>query len=305
MTKETRWLLNEKYSGIKTPEFFADLERLERGEPLAYIIGWVDFLGCRIDLSARPLIPRPETEFWVEKAILNIQRDYHVSSGRSIHGSLKKNTPTQKRVLDLFAGSGCIGISLLKHLPHAIVDFGEKDPRMCEQIKKNIAQNNIDPTRARIIQTDVFSNTDNPSDLGLSEMDEIRGAGKATRETYSHMLTELRCPRNEEVRHLRKSYDYIFANPPYIDPEKKDSVQDSVLHHEPHKALFADERGLHFIKKLLTKAGAHLNQEGLIYVEFGEAQKEAVAPLAKKLGWKSKFFKDQFGKWRVVELCKK
>ncbi len=140
-TTEQDWLLKEKYAGIPSAGYEADLERLEAGEPLAYVIGWVDFLDSRIDLYDRPLIPRPETEWWT-KAVIS-----HQSSGNS----------QAIKILDIFAGSGCIGIALLKHLPHARVDFGEKDPKLCALIKKNIQLNNIDSSRARIIESDIFS----------------------------------------------------------------------------------------------------------------------------------------------------
>lgn len=262
MTKEIKWLLNEKYSGKETPKYFADLKRLEAGEPLAYVIGWVDFLGCRIDLSMRPLIPRPETEFWVEKAISAIQTNYHSFSDRQNYGSSKNGAVTGGRgatvkILDLFSGSGCIGVALLKHLPNAVVDFGEKDPRLCKQIKKNLTLNNIDPARACVTATDVFS--------------RISG-----------------------------TYDLILANPPYIDPSYKFTVQDSVLVHEPHRALFAKDNGLFFIKKLLGEASSHLYPNGTMCVEFGHSQKSAIAKLAQSMGWKSKFMKDQFGRWRAV-----
>lgn len=106
-----------------------------------YARGWVPFLGTTIRLDSRPLIPRVETEFWVEKAIAMI---YH--SARPV------------RVLDLFAGSGCIGSAVLKHVPGATVDFGEIEPRHFPTIEKSLKENDIDPARARLIQTDVFSN---------------------------------------------------------------------------------------------------------------------------------------------------
>lgn len=275
MTKEARWLLNEKYAGKKTPGYFADLKRLGAGEPLAYVIGWVDFLGCRIDLSprlphgrgqVRPLIPRPETEFWVEKAISTIRTNYHDSSDRSIHGSSRNRMATGVRgagvkILDLFAGSGCIGVALLKHLPNAMADFGEKDSRLCKQIKKNLALNGISPARARVIKTDVLSG-------------------------------------------ITGTYDYIFANPPYIDPAKKRTVQSSVLKYEPREALFAKEHGLFFIKKLLAEGEDRLRKGGTMYIEFGQGQKSELEKLARTYRWSTAFTKDQFGKWRMVKIIK-
>ncbi len=95
MTQDEVWLLREKYQGVKTDAFFEDCARLKNGEPLAYIIGSIPFLNTTIFLDAHPLIPRPETEFWVEKAIAHM------------------NVRAPLRILDLCAGSGCIGVAVL------------------------------------------------------------------------------------------------------------------------------------------------------------------------------------------------
>ncbi|MDP4009042.1 MAG: methyltransferase [bacterium] len=64
----------------------------------------------------------------------------------------------QLRVLDIFAGSGCIGIAILAHVPFATVDFAEKEERHLKQIEENAKENGIDPARFCVTQSDVFSN---------------------------------------------------------------------------------------------------------------------------------------------------
>lgn len=148
--KEKEWLLRDKYNGIETEEFKSDLKKLEDGEPLAYLIGWTPFLNTRIYLDSKPLIPRPETEYWVSKAIEEIR---------------KVESPT---ILDLCAGSGCIGVSVLKEIPDSKVDFVEIDPMHHDTIKKNIIENDIDISRTNIFEGDLFQNIKGEYDFILS-----------------------------------------------------------------------------------------------------------------------------------------
>jgi len=135
MQKEIGWLLKEKYNNKVSEDFYKDVKLLEAGEPVDYVIGFTEFLGCKIDLSKRTLIPRPETEYWVGKEV----------------GKIKGG-----KVLDIFSGSGCIGVSVLKSLPSLLCDFADNDKRAVEQIKINCKINNIDRKRYKIIQSDVF-----------------------------------------------------------------------------------------------------------------------------------------------------
>jgi len=113
-------------------------------EPEAYKQGSIPFLGCTIDLSLKPFIPRPETEFWVEHTI----------------ALLRKKFSPQKPVycLDLFAGSGCIGIALAHHLPNLFIDFGEVEKKYIEQIKHNLSVNQISSARAHVFRTNGLEN---------------------------------------------------------------------------------------------------------------------------------------------------
>ncbi|MFH1178515.1 MAG: HemK/PrmC family methyltransferase [bacterium] len=108
-------------------------------EPIAYTIGWQPFLGLKIYLDSRPLIPRPETEWWTEQLLTNV-------------GHLKSYI----KFLDLCAGSGAIGCAALARLPNAEVFFGEIDPAHETTILKNIRENNLDKSRSHICIGDLF-----------------------------------------------------------------------------------------------------------------------------------------------------
>ena len=133
-------LLDEKYGGdTNAPGFTRDCERLAAGEPLAYTIGWQPFFGLKIHLDSKPLVPRPETEWWTERLL----------------------TPLAKReegktFLDLCAGSGAIGCAALAALPYREVFFGEIDPAHESTIHKNVRENGLDESRARVLIGDLF-----------------------------------------------------------------------------------------------------------------------------------------------------
>lgn len=132
-------LKEEKYHGGGGEEFLRDTERLKAGEPYEYVLGYVDFLGAHIDLSLKPMIPRPETAFWVKRAIEELKT---------------KEGPL--RLADTFAGAGNVALALLVNLPNATVDISELDPNLKMQIEKNLVLNNIAPERARVITASVL-----------------------------------------------------------------------------------------------------------------------------------------------------
>jgi release factor glutamine methyltransferase len=102
------------------------------------------FLNCKIDTSKGVFIPRPETEFWTKKAIKEIQN--YITLYRS----------NELKILDIFAGSGCIGIAVLKNIRKSHVDFVDIDKKAIEQIKINLRLNKISQKRYRIIKSNVF-----------------------------------------------------------------------------------------------------------------------------------------------------
>ena len=142
MQQEKDLLIRDKYDGDASADLTKDLARLEGGEPLAYVIGWVPFMGLRIDLSSRPLIPRPETEAWTEDLIKHLEEHFG------------KEPFT---LLDLCAGSGAIGLAVLARFPQARVRFSELANAHCTQIRRNIAENGLDASRATVHIGDLFA----------------------------------------------------------------------------------------------------------------------------------------------------
>lgn len=245
-SKEFEWLLKEKYNGIQTEEFLRDVVRIEQGEPIDYVIGFSKFLGTHIDLEYKPLIPRTETEYWVEKAMQTIKNKFGDS---------------EIQVLDMFAGSGCIGIAILKHIPNVRVDFVDIDVTMTQQIQKNLELNNISKDRYRIFTSNMFETID----------------------------TEAR-------------YDVVFANPPYID-KSRNVTDDSVVMHEPHIALFAENKGMQIIEKFITEIKSFLKPECVIFVEHDDDQVERIKTLLVSQEYRNYYFHiDQFGLPRWIEI---
>lgn len=210
--------------------------------PLAYKIGWIPFIHTEIYLDSRPLIPRTETEYWVNEVIQIIHKSQILH-----HKSIK--------ILDLCAGSGCIGVAVLKEIPEASVDFVEIDSAHHDTIRKNIIENKLDASRTRIFGGDLFEN-------------------------------------------VSSTYDFILANPPYIDPDLIERVQNSVLKHEPEKALLGGKNGLEIIERILSEFPKYLRKNGVLYLEH---EPEQVSELSKHPLYKGSY-PDQFGTLRFSKF---
>jgi release factor glutamine methyltransferase len=95
------------------------------GEPVAYLIGEWEFYGLPLDISEHVLIPRPDTEVLAEKAI-----DFVSGLGEC-------------RVLDLCAGSGCVGLAVASQCPDARVVLGELSEGALRICRQNIRRNGL------------------------------------------------------------------------------------------------------------------------------------------------------------------
>lgn len=280
-------LKNEKYAGIETADFFNDAKRLEDGEPYEYVLGHVDFCGAHIDLSLRPMIPRPETAFWVTCAIEEL---------KGKEGTL--------RLADTFAGAGNVGLALLVNLRNATVDICELDPKLKEQIEINLVKNGIEDSRAQVITASALDGL--TKKIEPAYMDAIRGASEICDQAVGNSTARGANERsNEEVRHVCGLYDAIFAVPPYVPYEALPDLDKEMIEHEPHLAFFAHDNGHEFHKILIDTAWDYLNEGGTLYMEADMDHNDAIREMVKGTKWsKLEFWPDPYGATPNVVLRK-
>ncbi|MEQ6124841.1 peptide chain release factor N(5)-glutamine methyltransferase [Pseudotenacibaculum sp. MALMAid0570] len=108
------------------------IQQLQKEEPIQYIIGKTEFFGFPFYVNEDVLIPRPETEELVEWVISEAK-------------ALSKFKPEEPlNILDIGTGSGCIPISLKKHLPKANISAIDISQKALETAKNNATLNNVE-----------------------------------------------------------------------------------------------------------------------------------------------------------------
>lgn len=102
------------------------VQRRLSGEPVAYIIGEWEFFGLPLDINQEVLIPRADTELLAERGIARARE-----AGEGA------------RVLDLCAGSGCVGLAVAANVPASRVVLGELSEGALRTCKQNVRRNSL------------------------------------------------------------------------------------------------------------------------------------------------------------------
>ena len=97
-------------------------------------------------------------------------------------------------------------------------------------------------------------------------------------------------------------FDLIISNPPYISYKDKITIKDNVLKYDPHLALFAEEDGIYFYRKIIENAVHYLSKDGVIFFEIGYDQKEKIFELGKNNNFITTVYKDINNRDRIAKL---
>lgn len=252
--------------------------RRASGLPIAYITGHKEFYGYDFIVTPDVLIPKPDTEILVERAVDVIL---------SMMDARGENLLT---VCDMCTGSGCIAIAVAKTLLE-----DERVP--ADQLPKFTLADISEPA-LDIARRNAAALLSNHGSLVLSRFNFVR--------------TNLFDAITDAIK-----YDVILSNPPYIPHSMVDELlRDG--RSEPRLALDGDitlegdraraddgqtkDDGLEIIRNLIPQAQMHLAPRGTVLMETGEYNAEATAALAEAAGFNTEIHKDLEGQLRVVEI---
>lgn len=216
-------------------------------EPLQYILGRWPFLDFELAVGPGVLCPRADTELLVEEGAKRL-------AGRS-----------SPAVLDLCAGSGCVGLGVKRLCPGAHVTCLEKSPEAFRYLEQNAAS-------------------------ALPGFDEARPAAACVLGDVFGYQRQL----------APESLDLVLSNPPYVTDGEMEQLAPEVRR-EPAMALRADHEGLAFYEHIAPAYLPALRPGGWLAVEIGWRQGAAVQAVFRAAGYENvACIPDLEGRDRVV-----
>ena len=238
----------------------------KRGWPVAYLIGEKEFYGQVFKIKSPVFIPRPDTECLVSSVLSQNKKNEEVT------------------IVDLGSGSGCVGLSLLKHMHNSHLVAVDKDSAAIQLSRLNADQLGL-ANRSFFLEKDVsYLQRQDLNQTGF-EFSELRAS--------LSLVNKLQTPKLSKM--------LIVANPPYIaldDPQ----VQTEVINFESSLALFSGNKGFEHIYSWLTVAQNLLHSGEHYFFEIGAEQSHQfyIGQKVNNMYCINKF-KDLSGKVRVIQ----
>ena len=141
--------------------------------------------------------------------------------------------------------------------------------------------------------------------VGLIASDISEEALKVAKENAELNNADIKFIQSDIFNDIDEKFDIIVSNPPYIDRKDEITMKTNVLNYDPHLALFAEEEGMYFYRKIVEEAKNYLNDSGVIFFEIGHDQREKITKLADVNDYHAEVYKDLNGRDRMAFLAKK
>jgi release factor glutamine methyltransferase len=268
---------DKQFSRTEKERIRAIVRRLEKAEPVQYVLGEAEFYGLALEVNPSVLIPRPETEELVELVVRTLggcTQDENPDSGegdfdgrkpciRARSHSAQGAAGKGLKILDVGTGSGCIAIALARHLKEAEVHAIDISGKALETARRNAQRHGV---AVRFAQADVL----------------------------------------REMPPSLPPFNVIVSNPPYVRECEKNGMCANVLDFEPHVALFVpDDDPLLFYRQIASAGIEKLMPDGWLFFEINEACGDAVVRMLCEKGYRDvESIRDLSGKERMTRARK-
>jgi len=221
-------------------QLHALVKRAGQDEPVAYLTGKTEFYSIELNVTPACMIPRPETELLVERAI-EFLRARTAEDATKQDGLISGGTHTGARfVCDLCTGSGCIAVAIATNFPGAHIIAMDICDAALDVAAANVEKHHL-RERITLLCGDLF-------DPLVPQLDTSK-------------------------------FDLIVCNPPYVSAPEFEALERNVKDYEPKLALFAGDDGLDIYRRIIEKADLFLKPDAALMLEIGYAQGPAVTDL--------------------------
>ena len=241
------------------------ITRLQKGEPVQYVLGEADFAGRTFHVEPGVLIPRPETAElcqWIEEEVSSLDAD------------------DPKQILDICTGSGCIAITLGLTIPNSEVtgwDISEDALR--------IAQGNVEMLKARNVRIEYQDALMLPKAAEAAEAAEISEAAESSLSKGWNII--------------------VSNPPYICEKEKADMEKNVLEHEPSIALFVPDEEPLKFYRAIAEYASSALKTGGALYFEINPIYEKETREMLQDLGFKDIETKeDAYGKKRMMKAMK-
>ena len=284
--------------------------RLQKGEPVQYVLGQADFAGRTFHVEPGVLIPRPETaelcqwivetqnENWEKEEVI-VRKEFNISPDVAF------------KDVNMFEAKGWLKRQYLRlrflvkmlhiYKKTRYTKLASPRPRiidLCTGSGCIAITLSLDIPNSEVLGIDISDSACNVATKNAKQL-----ASKAIFKNVDIFDLLEMCKTNGK-EHFKA--DIIVSNPPYICEKEKAEMEKNVLEHEPAIALFVpDEDPLKFYRAIAEFASTELRSLGMLYFEINPLYEKETREMLEGFGFKDIETKeDSFGKKRMMRAMK-
>ncbi len=340
---ERSFLLAHNETKLKQKDikrFFALIQKRSRGLPIAYIVGKKEFYGLSFFVSPHVLIPKPDTEILVEKALelareksretgnREVQAESRETGNREVQAESRETRSREVQAESHETGNREVQAESRETRSREVQAESHETGNREVQAESHETGNREVQAESRCLRVldlctgsgcialsfaQEFCKTKEnspPLELFMSDISlaALRLAKKNTKQLFpasrkkqkNSDKLQIKIVRSNLFRNIKGSFDFILTNPPYVPTRLTDEL---LLdgRSEPRLALDGGKDGLRLIRQIAKDAKNYLKKDGWILIEAGEYHAKEVAQILRERGFSEvAILQDLSGQERVI-----